>query len=559
MLNKINPPKLNPDTYTTITLNHLVVYSIYYLYKDDIEITSEDIISACFTLFPKKFSLKKYPQWPDSGMISRHWSDCRRKRYIAAKVDSGFKLTVKGARLAKKVAKKLGMLTSKEVKPLRPKKILSSHGIEKSVVNRKRKLDIGQKVILPVSVEKAPSVNLKKMARMKAVKKVISEKPKIKLESKTEIEQKEKGATPVSISIVRPAKQKQAKPKKKVLPVLIVEESGGEVKPKEKAVLTSPTSKGRPSKQKRTMPEKKIFQALVIEAPKVKQILKEETVSPTPIAKVRPAKQKRAMQMKKVLPSPVIKAPKDKQGTKTKVQRKEKTIQSVSVAKVRPTKQRRIAPEQKVIPAFIAKTPKIKEKNALPSSVVKIKSNFSKEPSQQAKKLLPVPEIETQRINQKQKIANERMEKVTLHVPSEKVEPTRIKARIEPVKKASPAHEVETSKLKQEKGTLPTVTLIVTQEEKVRAGKFVRMMEMSDAYVHYKKNGTSSSINEFDFRSLLLCTMESSPETLARNVELFKGYAGIQNRQDLITFLAFCKDKFAYLFTPQKKAVRKIK
>jgi hypothetical protein len=48
--------------------------------------------------------------------------------------------------------------------------------------------------------------------------------------------------------------------------------------------------------------------------------------------------------------------------------------------------------------------------------------------------------------------------------------------------------------------------------------------------------------------------MESSPETLARNVELFKGYAGIHNRQDLITFLTFCKDKLSYLFAPQKKS-----
>jgi hypothetical protein len=80
------------------------------------------------------------------------------------------------------------------------------------------------------------------------------------------------------------------------------------------------------------------------------------------------------------------------------------------------------------------------------------------------------------------------------------------------------------------------------------------MMEASDAYFHYKKNGANSNISEFDFRSLLLCTMESSPETLARNVELFKGYAGIHNRQDLITFLTFCKDKLSYLFAPQKKS-----
>jgi hypothetical protein len=84
-------------------------------------------------------------------------------------------------------------------------------------------------------------------------------------------------------------------------------------------------------------------------------------------------------------------------------------------------------------------------------------------------------------------------------------------------------------------------------------------MERSDAYTHYKKHGNNSKINEFDFRSLLLCTMESSPETLTRNVKLFKGYAGIHNRQDLTTFLIFCEDKFSYLLKPQNKSMRKAK
>jgi hypothetical protein len=53
--------------------------------------------------------------------------------------------------------------------------------------------------------------------------------------------------------------------------------------------------------------------------------------------------------------------------------------------------------------------------------------------------------------------------------------------------------------------------------------------------------------------------MESSPETLARNVELFKGYAGIHNRQDLIAFLVFCREKFSHLLVPQTKSTRKIR
>ena len=60
-------------------------------------------------------------------------------------------------------------------------------------------------------------------------------------------------------------------------------------------------------------------------------------------------------------------------------------------------------------------------------------------------------------------------------------------------------------------------------------------------------------IGEFDFRSLLLCTMESPPATLARNLEQFKEYVSIYKRKDLITFLAFCEDKFSHLLNTTTK------
>ena len=55
----------------------------------------------------------------------------------------------------------------------------------------------------------------------------------------------------------------------------------------------------------------------------------------------------------------------------------------------------------------------------------------------------------------------------------------------------------------------------IHHELRTRAGRFVRSMETSDAYLRYKQK---REINEFDFRSLLLCTMESPPETLSRNL-----------------------------------------
>lgn len=119
MLNLTDPPQFDPEVYTKIALNDLVVYSMHFLHTQGIAITSEDIISACFTLFPKRFSLAKYPYWPDSAVVSRRWSECRRKGYLVGSVANGFKLTNRGSRFAEKVEKTLGNLRPTSSKVVR--------------------------------------------------------------------------------------------------------------------------------------------------------------------------------------------------------------------------------------------------------------------------------------------------------------------------------------------------------------------------------------------------------------------------------------------------------
>ena len=109
MSNKNPVLKFNPDAYARIALSDLVVYSVHYLHKQGCEIAREDVVSACFTLFPKKFSLRKYPHWPDSAVVGRRWSDCRRKGYIVGSAARGFKLTLKGFKHAEKIGKALGI------------------------------------------------------------------------------------------------------------------------------------------------------------------------------------------------------------------------------------------------------------------------------------------------------------------------------------------------------------------------------------------------------------------------------------------------------------------
>lgn len=123
---RTHPPLFDPELYTKVTLNDLVLYSAYFLHKTGQEIAAEDIISACFVLFPRRFSLQKYPQWPDSAVVSRRWSDCKSRGYLKGSAVKGFQITARGIKRAQKVEKSLG----KPMKPVRVAKV----GAEKPAV-----------------------------------------------------------------------------------------------------------------------------------------------------------------------------------------------------------------------------------------------------------------------------------------------------------------------------------------------------------------------------------------------------------------------------------------
>jgi hypothetical protein len=97
-----------------------------------------------------------------------------------------------------------------------------------------------------------------------------------------------------------------------------------------------------------------------------------------------------------------------------------------------------------------------------------------------------------------------------------------------------------------------TPASVVSKEEKVKAGKVLKMVEKSDAYRLYAKNGKQAKISEFDFRNMLFATMESSSDTLMRNVGLFKRYADIYKRNDLIKFFDYCEEHFAWILKKKR-------
>jgi len=96
-------PNYTPEVYTPIALNDLVTYSVYFLSQKGAEISAEDIVAACFKLFPERFQLRGYPEWPDSTVVNKRWVDCRDKGLIQGSTATGFSLTPKGLGLAEKV------------------------------------------------------------------------------------------------------------------------------------------------------------------------------------------------------------------------------------------------------------------------------------------------------------------------------------------------------------------------------------------------------------------------------------------------------------------------
>jgi len=473
-MNKSDLPKFDPDVYTRITLNELVIFSIHYLHNKNAEISPEDIISTCFMLFPKKFSLKQHPHWPDSAMVSRHWNVCRSKGYIAAN-DPEFKLTAKGIRLAEKVAACLGMEMPKRA---------ATPAVKIPLAGREGKM-------------------------------------------------------------IRSAAVKEARSPRSKVSVLLPTHTTG-VKPKGKAASPMPAEKFQPSRSTARV-EKHVKKAQPIQT--------ESAAPPAPIKKASPVKKGKIAvieKKEKITLQPIVKR---KQATpaKARVVKQAKEVRPAQKEKAVPP-----APMKKAPPAQLKKTPSAKkEKLVLQPAAGKIRSSQVKARPAQAKIKQPASK----------KIAPARPVKPTIPVLTGRVRKTRpapLMKGVRPIwaEKTKPPEPivrpvVEKAQPMQAEKTIPPAQSVVTQEIKIRAGKFVRAMETSDAYIHYKKHGKSSKISEFDFRSLLLCTMESPPETLARNMQQFKGFARIHNRQDLIAFLDFCEDKLSHLLAPQTNRLAK--
>lgn len=132
--------------YSDSSLDELVTYCIFVLMQEKKEATFENIVAKCFELFPEKFSLVGYPQWPDSARVNKSWLRCRTDfKYIKGSVKTGFTLTTKGLEVVGRVQKRLK-------RPIAEKAIVSikkaqERSKEEKFVNELEKSEVFQRFL----------------------------------------------------------------------------------------------------------------------------------------------------------------------------------------------------------------------------------------------------------------------------------------------------------------------------------------------------------------------------------------------------------------------------
>lgn len=135
--NKINAPGAFAGNYEALGVDYLLIFSVRSIIENGEECTLERLVFECFTLFPKKFSLSRYPQWPDSTRVYRSWRRCiDPNKWLKGTPQEGFALTTKGKAVAGEIADKL---KDPSVVAKHPRQATRSRGKEEAVTRYLRK------------------------------------------------------------------------------------------------------------------------------------------------------------------------------------------------------------------------------------------------------------------------------------------------------------------------------------------------------------------------------------------------------------------------------------
>jgi len=104
---KLFQTKFIAEIYMKLPLADLILGSIYLVVSRGETCTFERLVAESFNNFPKVFSFRRYPKWPDSLKFDRPLRTLREKGYIVGSARDSFSLNKYGENKARDILKKL--------------------------------------------------------------------------------------------------------------------------------------------------------------------------------------------------------------------------------------------------------------------------------------------------------------------------------------------------------------------------------------------------------------------------------------------------------------------
>ncbi|MDD5566583.1 MAG: hypothetical protein PHH01_00070 [Patescibacteria group bacterium] len=113
---------ITEEYYKNFDLDRLAAYALFLLEKNKVPLYFDYITVALFRLFPKKFAMANFEQYPDTNRISkslRRLADHIRKNWANGNIENGFSLTEAGREIALRVEESL-LNPKKQIKQIAP-------------------------------------------------------------------------------------------------------------------------------------------------------------------------------------------------------------------------------------------------------------------------------------------------------------------------------------------------------------------------------------------------------------------------------------------------------
>jgi hypothetical protein len=115
-IKKLDP--IDPAKYENVDLDHLVIYAVSQLEEIGADLSFENSVVAAYKLFPKKFSLLGFPEYPATKRVHDCLFRCtfRTKKWLGGKTAQGFIINDRSRKFIKEAEGLISMPSSKKIK-----------------------------------------------------------------------------------------------------------------------------------------------------------------------------------------------------------------------------------------------------------------------------------------------------------------------------------------------------------------------------------------------------------------------------------------------------------